>query len=99
MALTAEERKRLAEYEKLDTRTDEQKAADDARHEALVLRVMALHEAVNPQTPDELGRMLETMTPEERRIHRRMSELGTLPGDSGGGWDVLYVPDEPEESD
>ena len=43
---------------------------------------------------EEMRKMLATMTPEERREHRQASELGCLPGDLGGGWDVLYVPDD-----
>ena len=43
---------------------------------------------------DEIWNMVQAMTPEERREHRQASELGCLPGDTGGGWDVLYVPDD-----
>ena len=43
---------------------------------------------------EEVGNVMETMTPEERREYRQASELGCLPGDTGGGWDVLYVPDD-----
>lgn len=43
---------------------------------------------------EEIGRMQAIMTPEERRRHREMSELGCLPGDVGGGWDLIHVPDD-----
>jgi hypothetical protein len=43
---------------------------------------------------EHLGMMLDAMTPEERMAHRQASELGTLPGDSGGGFDLLYTPDQ-----
>ena len=46
---------------------------------------------------EEVGKMLAEMTPEERREHRQASELGCLPGDTGGGFDVLYVPDDGED--
>lgn len=43
---------------------------------------------------EEVGKMLATMTQEERREHRQASELGCLPGDVGGGWDLIHVPDD-----
>lgn len=49
-----------------------------------------IKQANYPELPDDIGKMLDKMTPEERQIHRQMSELGTLPGSEGGGFDLLY---------
>ena len=43
---------------------------------------------------DEICKMMDAMTPEERLECRQASELGCLPGDVGGGWDLLYTPDQ-----
>jgi len=53
-------------------------------------RVYKMVEQANPITPDDVGRLLAEMTPEERNAYRQLSEIGMLPGDEGGGFTVLY---------
>jgi hypothetical protein len=43
---------------------------------------------------EETSKMLATFTPEQRLRHRHLSEWGLLPSSAGGGWDLLYVPDD-----
>lgn len=43
---------------------------------------------------EEVWEAIRNMTPEQQADYRQASELGTLPGDAGGGWDLLYTPDQ-----
>lgn len=38
--------------------------------------------------------MLNSLTPEQRFVHRDLSQMGLLPSSAGGGWDLIYVPDD-----
>lgn len=46
---------------------------------------------------EEVWAAVQAMTPEEQRDYRTASELGCLPGDVGGGWDVIQVPDDGQD--
>ena len=50
------------------------------------------------KTADGVGELQSRMTEEEIIEWRHMSELGAMPGAAGGGgFDVLYVPDDGED--
>jgi hypothetical protein len=66
-------------------------------NDEVIDRVYKMLQAAKPGSPAEVGELLATMTAEERAAYREMSEMGTLPGDEGGGFSLVYGDGEETE--